>query len=67
MFGVQIAQNGVSKLSTMIAGQVVKKLPQKALTKGAIYPVVKRVAAYLGVEMIKQIFASGVAKFVPVV
>jgi hypothetical protein len=65
MFGVQMAQAGVVKLSTMIAGQVLKKLPQKALTQGAIYPVVKKVAALLGVRMTKQLFAGGIAKFVP--
>jgi len=31
MFGVQLAQAGVSKVSTMIAAQVLKKLPQQAL------------------------------------
>lgn len=67
MFGVQLAQAGVSKVSTMIVGQVLKKLPQQALTKGMIYPVVKKVASYLGIRMTKQLFAGGVAKFVPVV
>ena len=67
MFGVQLAQAGVSKVSTMIAGQVLKKLPQQALTKGALYPVVKKVATYLGVSMTKQLFAGGVAKLVPLV
>jgi hypothetical protein len=66
MFGVQLAQAGVAKVSTMIAGQVLKKLPQQALTKGAIYPVVKKVAAYLGIRLTKQLFAGGVAKIVPV-
>jgi hypothetical protein len=66
MFGVQMAQSGVSKVSTMIAGQVLKKLPQKALTQGVIYPVVKKVAGYLGVSMTKQLFAGGVAKIIPV-
>lgn len=66
MFGVQLAQVGVSKLSTMIAGQVIVKLPQKALTQGAIYPVVKQVASYLGIRLTKQLFAGGVAKIVPV-
>lgn len=66
MFGVQTAQTGITKVSTMIAGQVVKKLPQKALTQGTVYPVVKKVAGLLGARMTKQIFANGVAKFVPV-
>lgn len=67
MVGVQLAQGGVSKVSTMMAAQVVKKLPQQALTKGAVYPVVKRVAGMLGVSMTKKLFASGVAKTIPFV
>lgn len=67
MVGVQFAQGGVSKVSAMIATQVVKKLPQQALTKGAIYPVVKKVAGFLGVSMTKKLFASGVAKAIPIV
>lgn len=66
MVGVQFAQSSVTKVSTMIAAQVVKKLPQQALTKGAIYPLVKKVAGLLGVSMTKKLFASGVAKAVPV-
>lgn len=67
MVGVQFAQSGVSKVSAMIAAQVVKKLPQQALTKGAIYPIVKKVAGLLGVTMTKKLFASGVAKAIPVI
>ena len=44
MFGVQTAQTGITKVSTMIAGQAVKSFPQKALTQGTVYPVVKKVA-----------------------
>lgn len=67
MFGVQLAQSGVATVATMIASTVARKLPQKALTKGAIYPIVKKVAAYLSVNMTKKLFASGVAKAIPVV
>lgn len=67
MFGVNGAVNTVNKLAAQVAKQVVKKLPQKALTKGVIYPIVKKVATILGVQMTKQIFAKGVAKVVPVV
>ena len=67
MFGVQVAQGGVAKVAGMIAANVAKKLPQQALTKGVIYPVVKKVAGYLGVSMSKKLFASGVAKAIPVV
>lgn len=66
MFGLQMAQGGVAKVANMMAAQALKKLPQQALTKGVVYPVVKKVAAHLGVKMTKQIFAGGVAKIIPV-
>lgn len=67
MLGVQIAQGGVAKAAAMIAAQAAKKLPQQALTKGVIYPIVKKVAGYLGAQMTKKIFANGVAKAIPLV
>jgi hypothetical protein len=67
MLGVQIAQSGIVKVSAMIAAQVAKKLPQQALTKGVIYPVVKKVAGYLGARMTTTIFASGLSKAIPIV
>lgn len=51
----------------MISKQVVKQLPQRALTKGVVYPMVKKVASYLGVQMTKKTFAQGLAKTVPIV
>ncbi|MFJ3821777.1 hypothetical protein [Streptomyces nodosus] len=67
MFGTQSANAAVGKVAGMMSEQVVKKLPQKALTKGVIYPIVKKVAGYLGVKMTKQTFARSVSKAVPVV
>ncbi len=67
MFGVQMAQGGVAKVAGMVAANVAKKLPQRALTKGIIYPIVKKVANNLGVRMTKSLFASGVAKAIPIV
>lgn len=67
MVGAQIAQNGVTRAAAMIAANVVKKLPQQALTKGVLYPIVKKVASYLGVSMTKRVFAGGVAKVIPVI
>jgi len=67
MFGTQFAQGGVVKVANMIAGNVAKKLPQQALTKGIIYPIVKKVAGHLGMSMTKKIFATGIAKAIPVV
>ncbi|MFJ6723921.1 hypothetical protein ACIQPQ_03310 [Streptomyces sp. NPDC091281] len=67
MFGTQSANAAVGKVAGMMSKQAAKKLPQKALTKGVIYPIVKKVAAYLGVQMTKQSFAKGVSKAIPIV
>jgi hypothetical protein len=67
MFGAEAAGKGVEKVAKMLADNLMKKLPQIALTKGAVYPIVKKVASYLGVQMTKQTFAKGVGKVVPVV
>jgi hypothetical protein len=67
MFGTQQANAAVGRVAGMISEQVAKKLPQRALTKGVIYPIVKKVAGYLGVEMTKQSFAKSVSKAIPVV
>lgn len=67
MFGTQSANVAVGRVAGLMAEQVAKKLPQKALTQGVVYPIVKKVAAYIGVEMSKQTFAKSVSKAIPVV
>lgn len=66
MFGVSGATSAVSKIAEKAAEHTAKNLAKKALTKGAIYPIVKKVAGILGVRMTKQIFARGVSKIIPV-
>lgn len=67
MFGVQGANVALRSLTKIIAQNLPKKLAQQALTKGAIYPMVKSIAKAIGVKMTKEIFAKGVGKVVPVV
>lgn len=67
MFGVQGAATLLKKISDLYAAHVAKVLAKKALAKGIIYPIVKKVAANVGVRMTKQIFADTVASAVPVV
>lgn len=67
MFGAQAAAETIGKVAEVVAAAVVKRLPRKALTKGVIYPIVKKVACYLGVQMTKEVFAKGVGKVVPVI
>lgn len=67
MFGATGAAQTVRVLSSSISKQVMKKLPQKALTKTFYYPIIKQIANALGKKMTKEIFAKGVSKAVPVV
>ena len=67
MFGANGATDAVTKISSQVAAAVAKKLPQKALTKGAVYPIVKKVAGYIGVKMTKDVFAKGVSKVIPII
>lgn len=67
MLGAQGATSSVGKVSSMIAEQLVKTLPRRALTKGTIYPLVKKVASLIGVKMTEGIFAKGVGKAIPVI
>ena len=67
MFGISEAAKTVNRIAGAAANQMAKKLPQKALTKGTIYPIVKKISQILGVRMTKEIFANGVSKAVPVV
>ncbi|WP_212843872.1 hypothetical protein [Catellatospora sp. IY07-71] len=67
MFGTQTANTAVGKVAGMISEQALRKLPRQALTKGFVYPIVKKVAGYLGAEMTKQTFARAVSKAIPVV
>lgn len=66
MFGVQGAASTLQKFANVLAKQISKKLAQKALTKGTIYPVVKKVATSVGIRMTKQLFADTVASAVPI-
>ncbi|RSX58155.1 hypothetical protein D2E24_0515 [Bifidobacterium samirii] len=67
MFGVQSAVATVGAIAKAAEQHAAKALMRKALTKGTIYPIVKKVAQVVGVRMTKEIFAKGVSKAVPVV
>lgn len=67
MFGVSGAASGVRILANQISKTVLKKLPQKALTKTFLYPIVKQICKAVGVKMTKNIFAKGVSKIIPLV
>lgn len=67
MLGASGAAQAVRVMSSALAKQLLKKLPQKALTKTFYYPIVKGIAKFFGVSMTKGIFAKGVSKAVPII
>ena len=66
MFSVQGASEVLKKLSEAFSRKIAKDMAKKALTKGMIYPIVKRVLKSLGVKITKQVFADAVASAVPI-
>lgn len=68
MFGVGAANVAVAKLFGEAAMKAVtKKVAAKALTKTWYYPIAKKIAAMLGQKMVKETFAKGVSKAVPII
>lgn len=67
MYGVAGANNAIRSVARALASGVEKQLLKKALTKGTIYPIVKSVSKWFGVNMTKQIFAGFFKKAIPLV
>ncbi len=67
MNGVAGANNAIKAMAKALAVGVEKKLLKMALTKGAIYPIIKSVMKWFGVSLTKSIFAGAVKKAIPVV
>lgn len=67
MYGAAGANNALKALAKALAPGVEKKLLNTALTKTAIYPIVKRVASWFSIHMTKQIYAGFFKKAIPVV
>lgn len=67
MMGVNGANEGLKVLSRIIGENMTKKLVKTALTKGTIYPIVKKILNLIGVKITKQIFANTTGKIIPVV
>lgn len=66
MSGVDVADQAIKAVSHSLSQKALKQLPRMALTKGWLYPLVKKIATLLGFKMTKTIFANGVSKVVPV-
>ena len=66
MFGVQGAASALRKFADVFAKHTAKKLGQKALMQGTVYPIVKKIATKVGIHMTRQVFADSVASAIPV-
>jgi subtilisin family serine protease len=67
MSGVGAATSGIKTVSKMFAQATVKKLSSMALTKTAIYPMVRKIAKMLGIQLTKKTFGTSVGKVIPIV
>ncbi len=67
MYGVQGTNTALKAMATALGKGVERKLMRTALTKGTIYPIVKSVSKWFGVNMTKQVFAGFFKKAIPVV
>ena len=67
MYGVSGASNALKTMAKALATGVEKQLLRKALTKGTLYPIVKKVAKWFGVKMTKDVFARSCSKAIPLV
>lgn len=67
MYGVAGANGALKSIAKALSTGVEKKLINMALTKGTIYPIVKKTASWFGVRMTKRIFAGAIGKAIPVV
>ena len=68
--GVMLGVNGTAALlragGVAVAKQVMKTVPQKALTKTLWYPILKKVLKIFGVNLTKGGLAKGMGKFIPI-
>lgn len=67
MLGATGAAQTVRIMSSALAKQALKKLPQQALTKTFYYPIIKSILKFFGVSVTKGAFAKGVSKVIPFV
>lgn len=67
MYGVNQAASTITKISASAAEKAAKGITTRALTKGSIYPIVKKISGVLGIKMTKDIFAKNVSKVIPVI
>lgn len=67
MYGVAGAGKALRSVAKALGTGVEKQLLRRALTRGTVYPIVKSVSKWFGVNMTKEVFAGFFKKTIPVV
>lgn len=67
MYGVAGANNALKAMAKALGNGVEKQLMKKALTKGTLYPIVKKVSKWFGVKMTKEVFTGFFKKALPII
>ena len=67
MYGVGGAKNALLALSKALGHGVKKELMKKALTKGTLYPIIKKICKWFSVSLTKEVFTSFFEKAIPLV
>lgn len=67
MNGVAGANNAVKAMAHALANGVEKQLMNRALTKGTIFPIVKAVMKWFGINLTKSLYTGAIKKAIPVV
>lgn len=67
MYGVAGANNAIKVMAHGLAQGVSKKIMSTALTKGTIYPIVKKIASWFSVKMTKTVLTGIAKKSIPVI
>ena len=67
MGGVAAANKVIQEIAEQAQKEVLRRLPRYALTKGVLYPLIKQIAKWVGINLTKQSFSRGVSKLVPII
>lgn len=67
MGGVAAANKVIQEIAEQVQKEVLRRLPRYALTKGVLYPLIKQIAKWVGINLTKQSFSRGVSKLVPII
>lgn len=66
MFGMKAASTALTKFAAVNAMKIGARAASKPLTKYAIYNISKKILAWLGVKLTKDVFGKAVAKAIPI-